>query len=91
MAEKTIAEQCVAKIIDNDTVVNGLGIRLISAEQGRAVLAMTVRADMPNSPGQFHGGISFTLAGAAFAGASVSSKQAGDRGHAANALNRPAS
>ena len=89
MVEKTIAEQCVAKIIDNDTVVNGLGIRLISAEQGRAVLAMTVRADMLNSLGQCHGGMSFTLADAAFACASVSSNQAGVGAHAAMDYIRP--
>ena len=89
MAEKTIAEQCVAKIIDNDAVVSGLGIRLISAEQGRAVLAMTVRADMLNSLGQCHGGMSFTLADAAFACASVSSNQAGVGAHAAMNYIRP--
>ena len=89
MTEKTIAEQCVAKIIDNDSVVNGLGIRLISAEQGRAVLAMTVRADMLNSLGQCHGGMSFTLADAAFACASVSSNQAGVGAHAAMDYIRP--
>ena len=89
MTEKTLAEQCVAKIIDNDTVVNGLGIRLISAEQGRAVLAMTVRADMLNSLGQCHGGMSFTLADAAFACASVSHNQAGVGAHAAMDYIRP--
>jgi len=86
MTEKTIAEQCVAKIIDN---VNGLGIRLISAGQGRAVLAMTVRADMLNSLGQCHGGMSFTLADAAFACASVSNNQAGVGAHAAMDYIRP--
>jgi acyl-CoA thioesterase len=89
MTEKTLAEQCVAKIIDNDTVVNGLGIRLISAEQGQAVLAMTVRADMLNSLGQCHGGMSFTLADAAFACASVSNNQAGVGAHAAMDYIRP--
>ena len=89
MTEQTIAEQCVAKIIDNDNVVNGLGIRLVSAEQGRAVLAMTVRDDMLNSLGQCHGGMSFTLADAAFACASVSSNQAGVGAHAAMDYIRP--
>lgn len=89
MTEKTIAEQCVAKIIDNDNVVNGLGIRLVSVEQGRAVLAMTVRPDMLNSLGQCHGGMSFTLADAAFACASVSSNQAGVGAHAAMDYIRP--
>ena len=89
MTDKTIAGQCVAKMIDNDTVVNGLGIRLISAEQGRAVLAMTVRADMLNSLGQCHGGMSFTLADAAFACATVSNNQAGVGAHAAMDYIRP--
>lgn len=89
MTEKTIAEQCVAKIIDNDSVVKGLGIRVISAEQGRAALSMTVRADMLNSLGQCHGGMSFTLADAAFACACVSSNQAGVGAHAAMDYIRP--
>ncbi len=89
MTEKTIAEQCVAKIIDNDAVVKGLGIRVISAEHGRAVLSMTVRADMLNSLGQCHGGMSFTLADAAFACACVSSNQAGVGAHAAMDYIRP--
>ena len=89
MTEKTIAEQCVAKIIDNDNVVKSLGIRLVSAEQGRAVLAMTVREDMLNSLGQCHGGMSFTLADAAFACASVSHNQAGVGAHAAMDYIRP--
>jgi len=90
MTEKTIAEQCVAKIIDNDNVVKSLGIRLVSAEQGRAVLAMTVREDMLNSMKQCHGGMSFTLADAAFACASVSGNQAGVGAHAAMDYIRPA-
>ncbi len=89
MAEKTIAAQCVAKIIDNDAVVNGLGIHVISAEQGRVVLAMIVRGDMLNSLGQCHGGMSFTLADAAFACACVSTNQAGVGAHAAMDYIRP--
>lgn len=89
LADKTIAEQCVEKIIGNDNVVNGLGIRLVSVETGRAVLAMTVREDMLNSLGQCHGGMSFTLADAAFACASVSSNQAGVGAHAAMDYIRP--
>ncbi|OUS15843.1 phenylacetic acid degradation protein PaaD [Gammaproteobacteria bacterium 50_400_T64] len=89
MTEQTIAEQCVAKIIGNDNVVNGLGIRLVEAEQGRAVLTMTVREDMLNSLGQCHGGMSFTLADAAFACASVSHNQAGVGAHAAMDYIRP--
>ncbi|MBL4782231.1 MAG: hydroxyphenylacetyl-CoA thioesterase PaaI [Porticoccaceae bacterium] len=89
-AELSMAARCVAKILDNDNVVKGLGIRLLSAEPGRAVLSMTVRADMLNSLQQCHGGMSFTLADAAFACASVSSNQAGVGAHAAMDYIRPA-
>ena len=87
--ELSMAARCVAKIIDNDNVVNGLGIRLVEVVQGRAVLAMTVREDMLNSLGQCHGGMSFTLADAAFACASVSYNQAGVGAHAAMDYIRP--
>ncbi len=88
-AELSMAARCVAKIIDNDKVVKGLGIRLLSVEPGRAVLAMTVREDMLNALGQCHGGMSFTLADAAFACASVSHNQAGVGAHAAMDYIRP--
>jgi len=85
-----MAERCVEKIIANDRVVHGLGIRLLSVAPGQVVLAMTVRGDMLNSLGQCHGGMSFTLADAAFACACVSSNQAGVGAHAAMDYIRPA-
>lgn len=87
--ELSLAQRCVAKIIDNDKVVKGLGIALRSVEKGRVVLSMTVRPDMLNSLDQCHGGMTFTLADAAFACASVSSNQAGVGAHAAMDYIRP--
>jgi acyl-CoA thioesterase len=43
-----------------------LGITLEELAPGRAVMRMTVRADMVNQYGTLHGGIVFTLADAAF-------------------------
>lgn len=50
-----------------DPAPQALGVRLVSAGAGRAVLAMTVRQDMTNSHGVCHGGYIFTLADTAFA------------------------
>jgi acyl-CoA thioesterase len=57
-----IAEACARKMLEGDRVSAGLGIRLVSAGAGGAVLAMTIRDDMLNGFGTCHGGVIFTLA-----------------------------
>src|SRR5690606_24356032 len=44
-----------------------LGMRIDAIGPGRAVLSMTVRADMTNGHGIGHGGFTFALADSAFA------------------------
>lgn len=67
MTSEEIARACAAKMYAGDQVGRSLGIELIEAGPGRAVLAMNVRPDMLNNLGRCHGGIIFTLADCAFA------------------------
>jgi acyl-CoA thioesterase len=55
------------RMLDDDAASAALGIRLIEAGAGRAVLELTVRADHLNGFGITHGGIVFALADTAFA------------------------
>jgi acyl-CoA thioesterase len=50
-----------------DTASQRLGIELISAGQGAALVRMTVTAEMVNGHGMTHGGYVFLLADTAFA------------------------
>ncbi len=50
-----------------DRAAQDLGIELLQAGGGSALLRMTVAADMLNGHGTAHGGIVFTLADTAFA------------------------
>lgn len=58
-----------------DAASAGLGMRLVSADVGRAVLEMPVGADMVNGHGIAHGGFVFSLADSAFAFACNSRNQ----------------
>lgn len=58
-----------------DRASQGLGMAIAAVEDGRAVLTMTVRADMTNGHGLCHGGFIFALADSAFAFACNSSGQ----------------
>ena len=62
-----LAEACARKMLEEDDASNGLGMKLISVEPGRAVLTMKVRDDMVNGHGICHGGFIFTFADSAFA------------------------
>ena len=50
-----------------DHASKALGMRVVEVSAGRAVLEMTVRADMVNGHGIGHGGLTFSLADSAFA------------------------
>jgi acyl-CoA thioesterase len=54
-------------MLDADAASAALGIRLVEAGAGRAVLRLTVRDDHLNGFGITHGGIVFALADTAFA------------------------
>lgn len=67
MTEDRIAALSTAHMLDGDAASAMLGIRLLEVAPGRAVLAMSVRADMVNGWGLCHGGLIASLADSAFA------------------------
>ena len=54
------------KMLSQDVFSQWMGIEILECEIGKCKIAMTVRADMLNSMGKAHGGISYTLADSAF-------------------------
>jgi acyl-CoA thioesterase len=54
-------------MFDDDVASRGLGMELLSAGDGRAVVRMTVTANMVNGHAIAHGGYVFLLADTAFA------------------------
>ena len=60
-----IGRACARRMLEGDRVSQGLGITLVSAGAGRAVLEMMVRQDMLNGFGTCHGGVLYTFADAA--------------------------
>ena len=57
----------VDHLMTRDAFSRWLGVEVLEAEVGRAVLRMTVRDEMVNGFGTSHGGIVFSLADSAFA------------------------
>lgn len=57
-----VGRACARRMLGGDRVSDGLGITLVSAGAGRAVLEMTVRQDMLNGFGTCHGGVLYTFA-----------------------------
>jgi acyl-CoA thioesterase len=53
---------CARAMLGGDRVSQGLGIMLIAAGVGRALLEMRVREDMLNGFGTCHGGVLYTFA-----------------------------
>ena len=64
---KQVAEAAAAAMWADDQASQALGMRVVAVGPGRAVLSMTVRADMTNGHGIGHGGFTFALADSAFA------------------------
>lgn len=67
MTEDRIATRSTAHMLASDAASAMLGIRLLEVGPGRALLGMTVRADMVNGWGLCHGGLIASLADSAFA------------------------
>lgn len=57
-----IGATCARKMLEGDRVSRRLGITLVSASAGRALLEMSVGEDMLNGFGTCHGGVLYTLA-----------------------------
>jgi len=62
-----LARACADAMWNDDQASQALGMRIVDVGPGRAVLEMTVRADMTNGHGIGHGGFTFALADSAFA------------------------
>ena len=67
-----IDRNAAATMFEADAASRGLGMKLVEAGDGRAVVTMAVRPDMLNGHGIGHGGYVFLLADTAFACASNS-------------------
>lgn len=72
---QALAELASKTMYQADQASQGLGIKLVSVAPGRAVMSMTVRADMLNGHKTCHGGFLFSLADSAFAFACNSRNQ----------------
>jgi len=62
--------EIVTAMFDKDAASQMLGMRLVEAAEGRAVVSMVVRQDMVNGLDVCHGGLIFSLADSAMAFAS---------------------
>ncbi len=68
MVDKAAVARTVGRVMyQRDHCSKALGIDLVEIGPGRAVMSMTVRADMLNGHGIGQGGMIFTLADATFA------------------------
>ena len=72
MSEKTLAENVVDKMYENEWFSQWLGIERIEVKEGRCVLKMKIRKEMLNGFAIAHGGITYSLADSALAFASNS-------------------
>ncbi|MBL0937877.1 MAG: hotdog fold thioesterase [Gemmatimonadaceae bacterium] len=63
----TSPEEVVARLMARDAFSQLMGMEVIDAGPGRAVVRMPVRSDMVNGFGTLHGGALFSLADSAFA------------------------
>jgi len=62
-----LANDVVAKMMEDDLFSNWLGIEVIEIKEGYSRIKMTVRNEMINGLGIVHGGIAFSLADSCFA------------------------
>ncbi len=62
-----VVEGWAAEMFARDAASRALGMELLAARPGRAVVRMTVRPDMVQGHGSAHGGLLFSLADSAFA------------------------
>jgi acyl-CoA thioesterase len=67
MDARQLAQAACQAMYQRDPATQGMGMHLIEAAPGFAVLEMVVRPDMLNGHGSCHGGYIFSLADSAFA------------------------
>ena len=69
---QALAESVVARMLAGDAFTRALGMEVLEIAPRRAVVRLTVRADMVNGFGISHGGVTLALADSALAFASNS-------------------
>jgi acyl-CoA thioesterase len=62
-----LANEVVAKMMEDDLFSNWLGIEVIEVKEGYSKIQMKVRKEMINGLGIVHGGIAFSMADSCFA------------------------
>ncbi|MGH1339024.1 MAG: PaaI family thioesterase [Aureispira sp.] len=67
MSESPAYQLVKKNLYDQDAFSQWLGIELHEIEAGKAILSLTVRAEMTNGFGLAHGGITYSLADSALA------------------------
>ncbi len=75
MLSTQLANACAQEMERNDPYSKRLGLKLIDADEGLAIVNLTVNEDMLNGHGTCHGGVIFSLADTAFAYACNSQNQ----------------
>lgn len=66
-ANDQLAQEVVAKMMQQDAFSRWLGITVIAVREGYSKVQMTLREEMVNGFGVIHGGVPFSLADSAFA------------------------
>lgn len=67
MNPATLIDEPARSMLAADRALEGLGIRVLRASEGRATAVLTVMPEMANGHGIAHGGLVFALADTAFA------------------------
>ena len=75
MTPKQRAERSAQALWEHDGASQGLGMKIVSVDEGTATLSLTVEKHHCNGHGSGHGGITFSLADSAFAFACNSRNQ----------------
>jgi len=75
MTPKQRAERSAQALWEHDGASQGLGMKIVSVDEGTATLTLTVEKHHCNGHGSGHGGITFSLADSAFAFACNSRNQ----------------
>jgi acyl-CoA thioesterase len=65
--DQILAQQCAEHMLNNDSVSQSMGMKIVDISSGEATVSMTVTNAMLNGHKTCHGGTIFSLADSAFA------------------------
>ena len=66
ISSREVAQECADFLFGHEEAIRSLGLKQLSIETGKAVVAMTVQPAMVSESGVTHGGAIFALADAVF-------------------------